>query len=146
MTPPRIRTRSGRRPRARFHASWSPASRTRARRTLIRLLGVAVGLLLLRGLGVNVHAASSLASLPYDRKLKEIVLAYQLSKTYTKHQILQLYLNESYYGEQQYGVQAAAQTYFHKDARTVDLAQASMLAGLPQAPDSYSPIAHFDLA
>jgi len=81
-----------------------------------------------------------------ERKMKEVVLAYQLSQTYDKHKILELYLNVSYYGSQQYGVQAAAQTYFHKDARNVDLAQAAMLAGLPQSPDSFSPVDHFEAA
>jgi membrane peptidoglycan carboxypeptidase len=250
MTPPRIRTRSGRRPRARFHASWSPASRQRTRRTLIRLVAVLGALFAVLALGANVYAVSFVNSLPsvggmdskqfqgdtiikdrngqvladvgsngdkritvpleqinpklrqatisiedrtfwtnsgfdteailrtaatnfrsggisggastitqqlakqlflspeqsVDRKVKELVLAYQLSQTYSKKQILELYLNRSYYGDQQYGVQAAAQTYFHRDATRVDLAQAAMLAGLPQAPDAYNPVEHFDMA
>ena len=81
-----------------------------------------------------------------DRKVKELVLAYQLSQAYSKKQILELYLNETYYGDEQYGVQAAAQSYFHKDAKTLDLAQAAMLAGLPQAPDGYNPVLHLDAA
>jgi membrane peptidoglycan carboxypeptidase len=81
-----------------------------------------------------------------DRKVKELVLAYQLSQAYSKKQILELYLNETYYGDEQYGVQAAAQSYFHKDAKTMDLAQAAMLAGLPQAPDGYNPVLHLDAA
>jgi membrane peptidoglycan carboxypeptidase len=81
-----------------------------------------------------------------SRKAQEIALAYQLTQTYSKKQILEFYLNRSYYGAQQYGVQAAAQTYFRKDARTVDLAQAALLAGLPQSPDAYNPIEHFDAA
>src|SRR6266487_882902 len=259
MKPPRIRTRSGRKPRARFHASWSPTGGLRSRRTLVRVAGVLGGLLAFLVIGVNVYAVSVLDSLPpvqdmdaaqfhgdtivqgrtgllladvgqvgdqnggqgngqgdhritvaldqmspkliqatvsiedrtfwtnpgfdseaivraaagnfragsitggastitqqlakqlfltpeqsLDRKVKELVLAYQLNRTYSKHQILELYLNRSYYGDQQYGVQAAAQTYFHTDAKSVDLAQAALLAGLPQAPDAYSPIEHFD--
>ena len=81
-----------------------------------------------------------------DRKIKELALAYQLSQAYSKKQILELYLNETYYGDEQYGVQAAAQSYFHKDAKTMDLAQAAMLAGLPQAPDGYNPVLHLDAA
>jgi len=250
MKPPRIRTRSGRRPRARFHASWSPAGRLRARRTLVRLVGVLGGLLAVLLIGANVYAVSFLDSLPsvrnvdasqwsgdtfiqdrngnlladigkggdrrvnvgldqisdkvvqgtisvedrtfwtnpgfdseaiirtaatnfragsiagggstitqqlakqlfltreqnLERKAKEVVLAYQLSQTYSKKKILELYLNVSYYGSQQYGVQAAAQTYFHRDAKSVDLAQAAMLAGLPQSPDLYSPVDHFEAA
>ncbi len=82
----------------------------------------------------------------YERKLKELVLAYQLSQRYSKNQILELYLNRSYYGAQSYGVQAAAQTYFHKDAKDLDLAQAAMLAGLPQAPARWSPIVNLQAA
>jgi penicillin-binding protein 1A len=81
-----------------------------------------------------------------SRKLQEVALAYQLTQAYPKKQILELYLNRSYYGEQQYGVQAAAQTYFKKDAKSVDLAQAAMLAGLPQSPDAYNPVEHIDAA
>jgi membrane peptidoglycan carboxypeptidase len=254
MKPPRIRTQSGRRPRARFHASWSPASRIRARRTIVRAVGVLGGLALVLAIGTSVYAGSFWDSLPsvrnidatqfhgdtfiqdrngqlladvggqgdeqgnrrvnvtldqvsnkviqgtisiedrtfwtnpgfdteailrtaannfraggiagggstitqqlakqlfltrtqtVQRKVQELALAYQLNQTYTKKQILELYLNVSYYGSQQYGVQAAAQTYFHRDAKTVDLAQAAMLAGLPQSPDSYSPVDHFDAA
>jgi len=74
-----------------------------------------------------------------DRKLKEVVLAYQLSQAYTKDQILELYLNQAYYGDQNYGVQAAAETYFHRPARELDLAQAAMVAGLPQGAGSVEP-------
>lgn len=82
----------------------------------------------------------------FDRKLKELVLAYQLNQTYSKRDILQLYLNESYYGEQQYGVQAAAQAFFNKNAKDVSLAEAAMLAGLPQSPTIYSPVQNLDAA
>lgn len=255
MTPPRIRTRSGRQPRARLHASWSPATQHRARRTLIRFLGVGGALLLLLLIGVNVYAVSFWDSLPkvdglesgafdgdtivvdrngkqladigqhgdrrlnvtldqvspklvqatvavedknfwtnpgfdseaivrtvasnfraggitggastitqqlakqvfltgpsgiadrtFDRKLKELVLAYRLAQTYPKQKILELYLNKSYYGEQQYGVQAASVTYFKKNAKDLDLAQAALIAGLVRAPDLYDPVQHFDNA
>jgi membrane peptidoglycan carboxypeptidase len=250
MKPPRIRTRSGRKPRARFHASWSPAGRQRARRTLIRVVAVLGAVFAVMALGANVYAVSFVNNLPsvrgidaaefhgdtiikdrnglvladigengdrriavpldqinpkvrqatvsvedrtfwtnpgfdteailrtaatnvraggiagggstitqqlakqlflnprqsIDRKVQELALAYQLTQTYSKRQILELYLNRSYYGEQQYGVQAAAQTYFHRDVASVDLAQAALLAGLPQAPDAYSPVQHFDMA
>jgi membrane peptidoglycan carboxypeptidase len=76
----------------------------------------------------------------YERKAKEVILAYQLTQHYTKDQILELYLNRAYYGAQAYGAQAASQTYFHKDAKDLDLAQAAMLAGLPQSPARWSPI------
>jgi membrane peptidoglycan carboxypeptidase len=247
--------RSGRRPRARFHASWSPASRVKTRRTLVRLLGVLGAVLAVLAIGANVYAVSFWDSLPsvrnidstlfqgdtiildrngqliadygiqgnqeqgnrrvsvgleqistkviegtisiedrtfwtnpgfdvqgivrsaannfragsitgggstitqqlakqlllspqqsLSRKAQEIALAYQLTQTYSKKQIMEFYLNRSYYGAQQYGVQAAAQTYFHRDAKTVDLAQAALLAGLPQSPDAYNPIDHLDAA
>ena len=251
MNPPTITTPSGRKSRARFHASWSPAGRLRSRKTVVRLLGVLGGLLAVLLVGIPVYATSFLSSLPdvhgldasalkgdtiiqardgtqladigfregdrrltvtldqvspklidatvsiedktfwtnsgfdseaiirtaatnfraggvtggastitqqlakrlflsseqsVDRKVKELVLAYELSKTYEKKKILELYLNETYYGDEQYGVQAAAQTYFHRDAKTVDLAQAAMLAGLPQAPDAYNPALHLEAA
>ena len=82
----------------------------------------------------------------YNRKMKEVVLAYQLSQTYSKDQVLELYLNKSYYGQQAYGVEAAAQTYFHKPARDLDAAEAALLAGIPQAPTEWNPITHPDQA
>ena len=75
-----------------------------------------------------------------SRKIKELALAYELSQTYSKNQIMELYLNKSFYGSQSYGVEAAADTYFHTTAAKLDLAQASMLAGLPQAPTEYNPL------
>jgi membrane peptidoglycan carboxypeptidase len=82
----------------------------------------------------------------YSRKLKEIVLAYELAQSYSKDQILELYLNNSYYGEQSYGVESAARAYFNKDAKDLDLAEGAMLAGIPQAPSDWDPIIHPDLA
>jgi membrane peptidoglycan carboxypeptidase len=82
----------------------------------------------------------------YSRKLKEVVLAYQLSQTYSKDQILELYLNHSYYGEQAYGVSAAAHIYFQKEAKDLTPGEATMLAGIPQAPTDWNPITHPDLA
>ncbi|TMD11066.1 MAG: hypothetical protein E6J00_14560, partial [Chloroflexi bacterium] len=82
----------------------------------------------------------------YNRKVKEVVLAYELSQTYSKDQILELYLNHSYYGEQAYGVEAAARVYFQKDAKDLTPGEATMLAGIPQAPTDWDPITHVDLA
>jgi membrane peptidoglycan carboxypeptidase len=228
------------------HAGWSPIGRQRSRRTLVRLLGVVLGIFLVAGLGAGVYAQSFLGSMQpvsgldstgfqgdtliydrngqlltdygeggnhrvnvplerispklidatvaiedknfwtnpgvdpegilraaltnfhsrsivgggstitqqlakqrflspdqtLDRKLKEIVYAYQLNQTYSKRKILELYLNLSYYGEQQYGIQAASRTFFNRDAKDLDLAQAAMLAGLPQAPEQWSPASH----
>ena len=82
----------------------------------------------------------------YSRKLKELALAYELSQTYSKDQILELYLNKSFYGAQSYGVEAAAQSYFHIPASKLDLAQSAVLAGLPQAPTEYNPVLNPDAA
>ena len=71
------------------------------------------------------------------RKTREIVLAAELTRRYTKDEILELYLNEFNYGNLAYGIQAAAETYFNSTADQLDLAQAAFLAGLPQAPSVY---------
>jgi len=73
------------------------------------------------------------------RKVKEIILAYQLDQTYTKDEILSVYLNEIGYGNRNYGVEAAAEGYFGKPAAQLDLAQCALIAGLPQAPSYYDP-------
>jgi membrane peptidoglycan carboxypeptidase len=75
-----------------------------------------------------------------QRKLKEAVLALDLNHRYSKSQILEMYLNTIYYGSQSYGIEAAARGFFHSNAHDVTLAQAAMLAGLPQAPTQNSPI------
>ena len=75
------------------------------------------------------------------RKLRESILAWQLSRSYSKDKILELYLNQTYYGAFSYGIEAAAQTYFGKHARDLDLAESALLAGLPQAPGIYNPLA-----
>jgi penicillin-binding protein 1C len=71
------------------------------------------------------------------RKAREIVLAAEITRKYSKEQILELYLNEVYYSNMAYGVEAAAETYFNTTADKLTLSQASFLAGLPQAPGVY---------
>jgi penicillin-binding protein 1C len=73
----------------------------------------------------------------YERKAREIVLSYEITRQYSKEEILELYLNENFYGNMAYGVQAASETYFNTNAETIDLMQASFLAGLPQGPSIY---------
>jgi len=73
----------------------------------------------------------------YERKLREAILAAEITRLYSKDEILELYLNENYYGNLAYGVEAAAQTYFGVHADQLNLAQAAFLAGLPQAPAVY---------
>ncbi len=69
-----------------------------------------------------------------QRKAKEIILAAEITRRYSKDEILELYLNEIYYGNLAYGIQAASETYFSTSADQLNLAQASFLAGLPQSP------------
>ncbi|MDZ7833867.1 MAG: PBP1A family penicillin-binding protein [Desulfobacterales bacterium] len=78
----------------------------------------------------------------YTRKIKEAILAYRIDKHFSKEEILFLYLNQIYLGNGAYGVQAAAQNYFNKSAKELNLPECAMLAGLPQAPSFYSPKAH----
>ncbi len=73
------------------------------------------------------------------RKLREIVLAYQVDSRYSKDQILEMYLNRVYFGNQSYGVEAAAQGYFGKSAHDLDLAESALIAGLVQSPSQYDP-------
>ena len=76
------------------------------------------------------------------RKVRELILATRLERAFTKEQILWLYLNGVYLGHHSYGVQAAAENYFRKNVEELTLAEAALLAGLPQAPTRYSPFAH----
>ena len=73
----------------------------------------------------------------YFRKAREIILAAEITRRYSKNEILELYLNEIYYGNLSYGIEAASETYFKTTADKLTLAQASFLAGLPQAPAIY---------
>ena len=75
----------------------------------------------------------------YERKFKEAILAYRLENYLTKEQILYLYLNHIYLGNSSYGVEAAARTYFGKHVEALTMAEAAVLAGLPQAPSRNNP-------
>jgi penicillin-binding protein 1A len=75
-----------------------------------------------------------------ERKVKELILATRVEGTLTKDQILELYLNEIFLGQNSYGVTAAAQTYFNKTLDDLDLHEAAFLAALPQAPSTYHPV------
>jgi len=80
------------------------------------------------------------------RKVKEFILALQIEARYSKDEILQMYFNETPYGGQAIGIQAAAENYFGKNAADLTLAEAALLAGLPQAPSRYSPYRDPELA
>jgi len=72
-----------------------------------------------------------------QRKAREIVLAAEITRQYSKEEILELYLNENFYGKMAYGIEAAAETYFNTTADQLTLGQAAFLAGLPQSPSVY---------
>jgi 1A family penicillin-binding protein len=75
----------------------------------------------------------------FKRKIKEVIFAYKLESKYSKDEIMEMYLNEIYYGEQALGIENAATIYFGKNAKDLTLAEASILAGVPAAPTYYSP-------
>lgn len=85
----------------------------------------------------NVLLQDTSQTLP--RKIKELILAIEVDKKYSKNDILEMYLNDVSYGGTNIGVEAASEAYFNKKADQLDLAQSAMLAGIPQAPTSYSP-------
>ncbi len=80
------------------------------------------------------------AQVTLERKLRESILAWRIARTYGKDEILTLYLNETYYGNLAYGLEAAANTYYAKSAAELDLAECALLAGLPQLPAVYNPL------
>ena len=81
-----------------------------------------------------------------ERKIQEMFLAMKLEKQYTKQEILELYLNQIYFGQGAYGVQAAAKTYFGKDVDQLNLAECALLAGIPKSPNYYSPFNNLQAA
>ncbi|PSB21423.1 penicillin-binding protein [filamentous cyanobacterium CCP2] len=81
-----------------------------------------------------------------SRKLAEAVLALRLEQVFSKDQILEMYLNQVYWGHNTYGAETAAKSYFNKPASELTLAEASMMAGLIQAPEGYSPFVNYQLA
>ena len=82
----------------------------------------------------------------FSRKLQEMYIAMQFERMYTKAEILEFYLNEIFLGHSAYGVQSAAKFYFNKDVENLTLAESALIAGLPKAPNSYSPYRNLDKA
>jgi penicillin-binding protein 1A len=82
----------------------------------------------------------------FDRKVRELILAYKMELVLTKEQILELYLNQIYFGQGAYGVASAAQTYFGKDLSALTVGESAFLAGLPKSPNHYSPYKAYDRA
>jgi len=80
------------------------------------------------------------------RKIKEAILAFQLERRYTKDEILELYLNQVYFGSGAYGVKSAAEIFFNKPVRDLSLAECALIAGMPKSPSRFSPLINKDLA
>lgn len=81
-----------------------------------------------------------------ERKIKEAILAMRIELIFTKDEILEMYFNQIYYGHGSYGVEAASLTYFGKHAKNLTLEECALIAGLPKAPNRYSPYRNPDLA
>jgi penicillin-binding protein 1A len=82
----------------------------------------------------------------YERKIKEIILAFQIEKNFTKEEIFTLYCNQIYFGHGNYGVEAASRFFFGKPVKDLTLAEAALLAGIPQNAPRLSPVNHPDRA
>jgi len=80
------------------------------------------------------------------RKLRESILAWRMARAFEKDEVLSLYLNQTYYGNLAHGMETAAQTYYGKSVRDLDLAECALLAGLPQAPAFYDPLVDLEAA
>lgn len=83
-------------------------------------------------------------AISYNRKTREIILAWIMNRNFTKDEIMEMYLNEIYYGNLAYGIEAAAQTYFKKSATELTLAESALLAGLPQNPVELDPLTNLE--
>ncbi len=79
----------------------------------------------------------------YERKVREIFIALELEKKYTKDQILEFYINNIYFANGYYGIEAASKGYFNKSAKDLDLAEAAFLCSIPNRPSLYNPLEHY---
>jgi len=82
----------------------------------------------------------------YERKIKEVILAFQIEKSFTKEEIFALYCNQVYFGHGNYGVEAASEFLYSKPVGQLTLSEAALIAGLPQNPAKLSPVEHPDRA
>ena len=87
----------------------------------------------------SVHPEAIGIEVSIQRKWREGLAAVALERQFSKHDILTMYLNQIFYGNRSYGIEAAAQTYFHKSAAELNLSEASLLAGIPQQPTNFNP-------
>jgi penicillin-binding protein 1A len=94
----------------------------------------------------NIFPAHVSREQTLNRKIKEAIVAIRIERHYTKDEILSMYLNQIYFGDGAYGVEAAARKFFGKRVSDLTLAECSLLAGLPRNPSAYSPKRHFDRA
>jgi penicillin-binding protein 1C len=94
----------------------------------------------------SVHPEAIGAEVSIQRKWREGLAAIALERQFSKHDILTMYLNQIFYGNRSYGIEAAAQTYFHKSAAELNLSEASLLAGIPQQPTNFNPALYPDNA
>ena len=126
------------------HSGVDPRGIARALYTNIRGHGVAEGgSTITQQLAKNAYLTQERT---LTRKVQEVFLALQLERQYTKKEILEMYLNQIYFGQGAYGVQAAAQTYFGKDVEDLDLNECAMLAGIPKSPNYFSPLNNLQAA
>lgn len=81
----------------------------------------------------------------FSRKSAELIMSYHLEKNYSKEEIFELYVNTIYYGNGYYGIKAAANGYFNKDPKDLNISECTLLAGVPNAPSVYAPTVNMDL-
>ena len=81
----------------------------------------------------------------FKRKSAELIMSYKIAKTYSKEEIMELYVNTIYYGNGYYGIKEAANGYYNKDPKDLTLAECTLLAGVPNAPSVYAPTANMEL-
>ena len=127
-----------------YHSGINPSSAGRALRANWQKGDVVEG-----GSTLTMQLVKNLFLSPkraFSRKVAEAVLAIRLEQILTKDQIMELYLNQVYWGHNNYGVETAAESFFGKSAGNLNLAEASMMAGLIQAPEEYSPFVNYKLA
>ncbi|WP_017298450.1 transglycosylase domain-containing protein [Nodosilinea nodulosa] len=123
------------------HNGINPSSVGRA-----LLANVAAGSTVEGGSTITMQLVKNLFLTPeraVSRKVTEAVLALRLEQIFTKDEILEMYLNQVYWGHNNYGAETAAQSYFNKSAKDLTLPEAAMMAGLIQAPESYSPFHNY---
>ena len=130
----------------RFYDHWGVSTRDFARALVVNLASLSYRegfSSLTQQLARNLYDSIGFRKTLY-RKLKEVLTAIQIERTYTKQEILEMYLNSVHFGHGTYGIQAAAHKFFGVDARELNLEQTAMLVGVLPSPASYSPINHPD--